>query len=67
MQSRINDSNHTLRWNRTSKDALGYSLKSWHFPPENPNIGDHYVAVGCIAIAIILPLAAYLFDLKLGG
>lgn len=67
MHTRINDSNHTLRWNRTSKEALGYSLKSWHFPPEDPNVGDRAVAIGCIVVTILLGVAAFVFDIKLGG
>ena len=67
MHTRINDSNHTLRWNRTSKEALGYSLKSWHFPPEDPSAGDRAVAVGCIVVTVLLGIAAFVFDIKLGG
>lgn len=67
MQTRINDSNYTLRWNRTSKEALGYSLKSWHFPPEDPNVGDRAVAVAGIVVTILLGVAAFVFDFKLGG
>lgn len=67
MEHRINDSNYTLRWNRTSKEALGYSLKSWHFPPVDPNVGDRAVAIGCIVVTILLGVAAFVFDIKLGG
>lgn len=67
MQTRINDSNYTLRWNRTSREALGYELKSWHFPPENPDVGDKVVAIGCIAVTVLLGLIPFIFDIKLGG
>ena len=67
MEHRINDSNYTLRWNRTSKEALGYSLKSWHFPPPDPNVGDKAVAVCCIVVTILLVTIPFIFDIKLGG
>ena len=63
----MNNSNQTLRFSRTSKEALGYPLKSWHFQPPTPEQGDKAVAITCIVIAILLPLAAYIFDIKLGG
>lgn len=67
MEHRINDSNYTLRWNRTSKEALGYSLKSWHFPPEDPNVGDRAVAIGCIVVTVLLGLIPFVFNIRLGG
>lgn len=62
-----NNSNWTLRWPRTSREAIGYELKNWHFPPDNPDVGDKAVAVVCIIITIALPVAAWLFQWKLGG
>jgi len=35
--------------------------------PRNPAKADRIVMIGCIAISIVLPLAAYVFNWKLGG
>lgn len=63
----MNDSNHTLRWSRTYQEATGKRLQSWDFQPPAPETGDKIVGIACVAIAILLPLIAYIFDIKLGG
>ncbi len=67
MQTRFSNSNQTLRFDRTSREALGYELKSWHFPPKNPDAGDRAVAIACIVITVLLGAIPFIFDVKLGG
>lgn len=62
----MDNSNNTLRWNRTSKEALGYNLKSWHFAPPSPEFGDKAVFWSCVAIGTVF-LAALIAGVKLGG
>lgn len=59
-------SNHTLRWNRTSKEALGYSLKSFHFEPPAPEVGDKAVFWSCVAIGVVL-IGSIIAGIQIGG
>ena len=61
------NSNETLRFPRTSKEAFGYPIKSWHFQPPTPETGDKVVGIVCAALLIVLPVISYVFDIKLGG
>lgn len=63
----MSNSNHTLRFDRTSKDAFGYQLKSFHFQPPPPDVGDKWVGITCVVVAIVLPVCSYIFGWKIGG
>jgi len=63
----MDNSNNTLRWCRTSAEALGYRLQAWHFQPPAPDTGDKAVAIGMAVVSILLMVGGYVFDWKLGG
>ena len=63
----MDNSNHTLRWCRTSREAIGYRLQSWHFSALSPDTGDKVVAIGCIVVSVLLMIGGYVFDWKIGG
>lgn len=63
----MNDSNYTLRFPRSYQEATGKRLHRWEFQPPTPEHGDKIVAIGITAVAILLPLISWLFDIKLGG
>lgn len=65
--SSMNNSNYSLRMSRSYQEATGKRLHSWDFQPPAPDTGDRIVGIACMVIAIVLPLAAYIFDWKLGG
>ena len=64
--SNFNDSNYTLRFPRTFKEATGQKIRSWHFQP-TPDQGDKAVGIACLVVAILLPLASYVFGWHIGG
>lgn len=63
----MDHSNYTLRFPRTYQEATGKRLTQWDFQPPTPEAGDRIVGIACVVIAIVLPIAAYIFDWKLGG
>ena len=62
----MDNSNHTLRWARTSREVLGYRLQRWHFAPPAPHIGDKAVFWSCIAIGIVF-VGSLIAGVQLGG
>ena len=63
----MDNSNNTLRMCRTSREAIGYRLQSWHFSPPSPETGDKVVAIGCIVVSVLLMVGGYVFDWHIGG
>lgn len=64
--NQYNDSNYTLRFPRSYKEATGQKIRGWHFQP-TPDQGDKAVGIACMVIAILLPLASYVFNWHIGG
>lgn len=63
----MTNSNYTLRFPRSYQEATGKRLNSLSFQPPSPDTADKVVGIVCLVVAILLPLAAYIFDIKLGG
>lgn len=63
----MDNSNETMRFCRTSQEAIGYRLQSWHFPPPNPEIGDKAVGIALVVIPVLLLIGRYVFGWQIGG
>jgi hypothetical protein len=63
----MNNSNYTLRFSRSYQEATGKRIRHWEFKTPSPETGDKAVVIASLAVAILLPVCAYVFGWHIGG